>query len=332
MSNTPGDPRRRAESLLRWYPREWRARYGEEFGELLIAQMADQPRSSTRTADVAIGGIMARLAALGLSGSTVDPLDQPRRSLVASGCALAVFLIFAVSIWSQLIIASRWSRPATTATRTAVVLMTVAVIICLAAAAGGVIPVAWSAAVATARRQVPGLLRPAAFFSLGAAVLVVGGLHFRSGWADGDGHPLAHQSAGPGGAAAFMWASTLAVSAYWAHPAVLLSFPPSEVAWMVLSPLALILAVTEAVQTIRELELSRGLLRFVRYMAGMALCGSGLFLFGTITWLVDGGPGPDNLYQAGTVDVVGLAVMGTAVVVALRSTQRAALTPSLTAH
>jgi hypothetical protein len=35
---------------------------------------------------------------------------------------------------------------------------------------------------------------------------------------------------------------------------------------------------------------------------------------------------------AGTVDVVGLAVMGTTLMVALRSTQRAALTPSLTAH
>ena len=95
MRDHTRDLHRRAESLLRWYPREWRARYGDEFSELLITQIAEQPRSSTRTVDVAIGGIMARLAALGLSGTTVDPLDQPRRSLVTSGCALAVFLTFA---------------------------------------------------------------------------------------------------------------------------------------------------------------------------------------------------------------------------------------------
>jgi len=274
---------------------------------------------------------MARLAALGLSGTTVDPLDQPRRSLVTSGCALAVFLTFAGSIWSQLIIASRWSRPSNTPTGTAIVLMTVAVSICLVAAGGGALAIAWSATVATARRQGPGLLRTAGPCLLGTAVLVAGGLHFHSGWAGGS-HPWAHQSAGPGGAAAFVWASTLAVSAYWAHPAVLLSLPPGEIAWMVISPLALILAVTGAARTIRELELSPGLLRAVRYLAGTVLCGSGLFLFGVITWLVDGDPGTATQFQAGTVDVVGVAVMCTTLVVAGWSAQRAALSPSPTAR
>ncbi len=330
MSAASLDAGRRSERLLRWYPKEWRARYGDEFSELLAAQIAEQPRSSRRTIDVAIGGIMARLAALGLSGTTVNPSDQPRRSLVTFGWALAVFLTFAVSIWSQLTIASRWSEPAATATHSAIILMTVAVIMCLAAAVVGAIPVAWTAAMAIARRQVSGLLRPALLFMVGAAVLIVGDLHFRNGWAGGGNHPWAHQSMGPGGPTSFMWASTLAVSSYWAHPAILLSFPLSEIAWMVISPLAIVVAVTGAARTVRQLELSPRLLRYVTYTARLALCGLGLFLFGTLTWLIDGGPGPANLFQAGTVDVIGLTVMCTSLVVAVRSVQRATPSPRLT--
>jgi hypothetical protein len=44
--------------LLRWYPRAWRARYGEEFTELLLADLAERPRSAARTADVIRGGLV----------------------------------------------------------------------------------------------------------------------------------------------------------------------------------------------------------------------------------------------------------------------------------
>jgi hypothetical protein len=40
----------------------WRSRYGEEFTELLISEIAERPRSRSRTADVIRGGIVARLA------------------------------------------------------------------------------------------------------------------------------------------------------------------------------------------------------------------------------------------------------------------------------
>ena len=43
MSEMQGMSARRAERLLRWYPREWQARYGDEFAELLISDMADTP-------------------------------------------------------------------------------------------------------------------------------------------------------------------------------------------------------------------------------------------------------------------------------------------------
>jgi hypothetical protein len=53
-----------AARLLRWYPKGWRSRYGEEFTELLISDISERPGSWARTADVARGGIVARLAGL----------------------------------------------------------------------------------------------------------------------------------------------------------------------------------------------------------------------------------------------------------------------------
>ena len=35
---------RRVCRLLRWYPACWRERYGEEFAELLLAELTEQPR------------------------------------------------------------------------------------------------------------------------------------------------------------------------------------------------------------------------------------------------------------------------------------------------
>jgi hypothetical protein len=56
----PGRQARRAARLLRWYPAGWRARYGEEFTELLLAEFAERPRSWRRATDVARGGVLAR--------------------------------------------------------------------------------------------------------------------------------------------------------------------------------------------------------------------------------------------------------------------------------
>ena len=82
---TPGpgapDPAaQRAARLLRWYPKAWRSRYGEEFTELLISDIDERPRSQSRTADVIRGGIVARLADAGLCGCcllyTSDAADE----------------------------------------------------------------------------------------------------------------------------------------------------------------------------------------------------------------------------------------------------------------
>jgi hypothetical protein len=57
-----GGAERRARRLVRWYPREWRRRYGEEFAQLLADDIAERPRSWHRTLDVARSGLAAQMA------------------------------------------------------------------------------------------------------------------------------------------------------------------------------------------------------------------------------------------------------------------------------
>lgn len=328
MTEPSPDAWRRASRLVRWYPAEWRTRYGAEFGELLAAEIVERPRSWALIFDVAIGGITARVAALGLAGTTVDPSDQPRRSLATLGGLLAILLTFALSIWSHLVSAQRWGAPATKATHTAIDLMTIAVTICAGAVVVGAIPIAWTATRAVASRCTPRLRMPVLMFVTGAAILIAGSIIFHTGWSGSGSH--FPQSIGPPGPAGFVWASTLAISAYWAHPTILLSLPTSEIVWMVISAGGLLLASAGATKTVRQLELPNRLLRFVTHTGQVAVAGLGLFVFGTLIWLVDGGPGPGRLFQSGRVDQVGMVVMSVALLLAIRSVQRTGARTSLT--
>src|SRR5262249_59736963 len=49
--NRVSDATRRAERLVRWYPAAWRARYAEEFVELLASDIAERPLSRQRNRD-----------------------------------------------------------------------------------------------------------------------------------------------------------------------------------------------------------------------------------------------------------------------------------------
>ncbi len=109
LSDTPPSAGERARRLLRWYPGSWRDRYGEEFAELLISDIDERPRSAARTWDVARGGLVARLALIGLAGSPLVPAAadrhyQVRASLGTLSVALATCLALAAGMWSQLMI------------------------------------------------------------------------------------------------------------------------------------------------------------------------------------------------------------------------------------
>jgi hypothetical protein len=313
---------REAERLLRFYPRGWRARYGEEFGELLISDLSERPRSWRRTADVAWSGVVARLSSAGLGGQALGPSDQVQAGLASLGCALAGFLALGVAMWSQLTIGWQWSEPDTRATTAAMIVMSCAMAVFLCLAGLATIPIAWSILGRFARRQSRGLVWPCSLFLTAAALLIVGGRHFGNGWPGTGGHPWTHQGLVPGGMAAFAWASTLSVSSYWAHPGALASFPGAEVAWMAVSPVAMICLAAGAAKTLRRLDLSPRILRYETRLATGAYAGMIVFLGGACCWVIDGGPGPRNLFHAGVIDAAAALLMAMALAVAGRSVRR----------
>jgi hypothetical protein len=314
---------RRAERVLRWYPKSWRARYGDEFVELLTAEFSERPRSWRREANVAWSGIVARLTDVGLTSHTLEPSCQIRASLASLGCALAVFVALGAAMWSQLTVGWQWARPDTIGTRAAMLVMSAALLLYLVLGALASIPLAVVIVGRTARRRAPGLVRPALLFLTGSAFLIVGARHFANGWPGTGGHHWAHQGLVPGGAAAFLWASTLSISSYWVHPGALLAFPAPEVAWMVISPLAMVCIVTGASKIVRRLDTSARLLQYERRLGRLAAYATGVFMVGSCCWIVDGGPGPRDLFHAGAIDVAALIAMATASLVALRAHNRA---------
>ena len=312
---------RHARRLLRWYPGEWRARYGEEFAELLVADICERPRCWRRDADVALSGVVARLGGAGLSGHQLEPAEQARRSLAAVGWAGAVFLALGGALWAQLGIGWQWARPGTTAATAPIIVMSGAAVVLAALTVAAAGPAGWILAVRIAQRRADGLLCPVLLLLASAAVLVAGTRHFANGWPGTGGHSPALHGLVPAGAAAFTWAATLSVSAYWAHPAALLAFPPGEVAWMAASPLALAGLMTGAVTAMRRADLPSRLLAYLARLGQAAAVAMTVFLAGSCAWIA--GRGQRGLFHAGIIDVAAVLVMAVALGVAGRGAQLA---------
>jgi hypothetical protein len=312
------EPERRAVRLLRWYPKAWRARFGDEFAELLIADIRERPRSWARTADVARGGIVARLAGAGFCGCAPEASEQVRTSLAALACSAAAFLGFGAAVWSQLAIGWQWSEP-DTATTVAMMVMSAAMAAFVLLAVLAALPVAWS--LARGRARSPAV--PAALFLAGAAVVFFGGRHFGNGWPGTGGHPWGHLGLVPGGIAAFAWACTMSVSSYWAHPGALAAFPAAELAWMTVSPLAVAGAVGGVAQAVRRAALPLRVLRFEAGLGVAACAAMVVFLGGCCWWIAGGGPGPGDPFHAGAIDVADAAAMAVALALARQAAHRA---------
>ncbi len=314
MKATKSDTRRRAVSLLSWYPKDWRDRYGEEFVELLVAELEEQPHSFSRSIDLVRSGLLARLAVLGFAGRSLDPAEDGRRSLAAFGTSISIFLSVAVAIWAQLTIGWQWSAPRSGTTFSAMVVMTVAMVAVALACVMCAAPVAWTAVRSLVRSPSGRIARPICLLAIGSAVLIVGTHHFANGWPGTYGHRWAHQGIVPGGVAAYAWASTLFVTAYWLHPAALIHFPTAEVVWMMVSPIAVVAIVAGGAKTVLRLEFSASLLRFERSFGYVIAGAMALFFTGASLWVIDGGVGPGNLFDTGVIDVVELAVMVTSLI------------------
>jgi hypothetical protein len=323
MTLAPEEAARRAERLLRWYPKSWRIRYGDEFAELLTSELTERPRSPRRAANVMGSGVLARLTNAGLTGHTLEPRDQVRAGLTSLGWALAVFLVFGIAMWSQLTIGWQWASPDSAGTTTAMVSMSGVLLLFGLLALLAAVPIAWTIVGGFVHRRAHGLVRPSLLFAGGMVLLVVGARHFGNGWPGTGGHPWSHQGLVPGGAAAFLWASTLSVTSYWAHPGALAAFPVTEVAWMVMSPVAIVGVIVGATKIMRRLEFSVRVLRYEGRIGRVAAVAMAVFLVASWVWMVDGGPGPRNLFHAGAIDAAGLLAMTVSMVVASRAVHRA---------
>lgn len=327
-----------AARLLRWYPPAWRARYGEEFTELLISDIEERPRSAARVLDVARGGLVARLTVAGLGGfqsswargGTADTAAAARHataSLVSLGCASAIFLGFGAALWSQLTIGWQWSDPSGAPgvpAAAATVATSATMIALLALAAAAALPMLAIIAVRAIKQRDKRLAVPALTLVAAVTGLFIGGRHFGNGWPGTGGH----HGLVPGGLAAFEWALSLCVSSYWAHPAALATFPATELAWMAVSPIALVIAVASAARCVRRVALPPRVLRLEARLAAVACALMVVFLAACCCWVMTSGhvyPGDSGLsqYHAGLIDVVGVAVLTAAFAVALRAASQA---------
>jgi hypothetical protein len=310
---------KRARRLLRWYPRAWRERYGDEFSELLLADIAERPRSWSRALDVARSGASARV---GLGGAV-----HSGARLAVFVCSASAFVLFGAAIWAQLAIGWQWSRPATPATAATIVAMSCLLGVFAVLAVLGAAPVLWTVLMRFATGRGRELAGPCGVFLAGTAVAALGARHFAAGWPGTGGHPWAHQHLLPGRVAALAWAETLSVTSYWAHPAALLGFPPDELLWMAASPIALVTAVASGARVIRRLELSPPVLRFEFALARVACIAMIVFVAAACCWIAAGGTGPRNLFRVGAIDFASTFVMVAAFLVARRASAdaRAAL-------
>lgn len=305
--------RSRAHRLLRWYPKQWRTRYGDEFVELLVADMEERPRSIQRTLDVARNGVVARSAAVGLGGQSLDRRGSDLRSLVAVGTALSIFMVFALAMWSQLTIGWQWSPPNTESTSWAMVVMSAAIVALVVLCLASVVPIVWSVGRSLGRDRLGTILPPLLLTIGGIGILVVGTRHFANGWPGTGGHPWVRQGMVPGGMAAAAWAATLFVTSYWAHPAALGGFPASEVTWMLLSPVALASVLVGVAKLVHRLDLTPRVLRYERQLTSATTLAMAAFFTGACMWVIDGGPGPRNLFHVGAIDIIDLAGIASAV-------------------
>jgi hypothetical protein len=303
----PGDPSIRR--LLVWYPRAWRARYGEEFAELLAAERAERGPSFRRGINVATTGVRARLAGAGLAAHPLDGAAAGQAGLAVVAACTAAAVLAGSAMWAQLAIGVQWSVPRDHRVTQALDLMSAAllVLVLLAVLAGA--PVAWAALASAARGQARQFRLPAAFMTAGLVVLVIGSRHFENGWPGTGGHLLLHQGLVPGGVAAFAWAGTTWITSYWAHPAALGAFPAAELAWMLVSPAATGVLMTGAVQLLRRVRLSPRAFRYEIRLANLACAGMTAFPGGALCWLAAAGAGTAGPFRTGAIDRAAVAVL-----------------------
>jgi uncharacterized membrane protein YeaQ/YmgE (transglycosylase-associated protein family) len=99
--------------LLRWYPSDWRARYGDEFEAMLYSTLNAGKGGVRLSLDVAKEGLIARVIGSGVVGTMAPPLKRARASVAEIFVGIVGFLV-AATVLSHYV--ERWREfPTSTA-------------------------------------------------------------------------------------------------------------------------------------------------------------------------------------------------------------------------
>lgn len=86
-------PRESAGHWLRFYPRTWRERYGEELQELILATSGEGPLPWRVRADLLRAGARERLRGIGFGGGGIAPARRARAGVLLVLCAWALMIV-----------------------------------------------------------------------------------------------------------------------------------------------------------------------------------------------------------------------------------------------
>ena len=84
--------------LLRLYPRDWRARYGDELAGLILQSSARRSPSLRLLTNVAIAGLRERLRAIGLLGNDLTPRDRAQSGIVLVMWSWMLFVLGGIGV------------------------------------------------------------------------------------------------------------------------------------------------------------------------------------------------------------------------------------------
>ena len=316
--------------MLRWYPRAWRERYGDEFAEMLSLEFAERPRGITRTFDIARGGLIARLSRSGLVGEALSDPDQQRAAVAWTLTALVAAVAVGGAIWSQLAIGAQWEHPYSPGEAVATTLMSISVLTALLLVAAGSVVVVVSCAADAWRRRDRTLVAPVAVVVSSIGALTIGAHRFARGWPGTNGHAHDVATFAPRALASWTWAATSSVSSYWFHPGALSRFPMSELAWKSVSAALIVALGAGLVTLVRRSPATRSLSTTLSWLSRAGLVVVALFATGALWWTTHTAPAPRghpaNLFSLGAIDVAG--ALGLCVLTAISLTQNLrAVTP-----
>jgi hypothetical protein len=224
-------------------------------------------------------------------------------------------------MWAQLSVGWSWASPSAPATRLALTVMSCAVlglcVIFLLAVGVMLRPLAVSVRATPVRQLVPMAVLAACI-----AGLWIGCARVANRWPGASGQRSHHHGAVPVQLARPAWAATLWLSAYWTHPGALMARPDGHFAWMIVSAALLAVAVIAGSLVMRRATPSP---RSLRALTALGVTGVGLatvFVAGAATWILGSGPGPQQIFQPGAVDEVGLVLLAAALAAAAHVTRR----------